>query len=309
VGKYDQRILEIAGAQNFAIGREQLLDIGTDYQIRRRLRTGMLERKYQSAYRIAGSPESWRQDVTLATMAGGKSSVASFRTAAKLLHLPGGEEVIEVSSPRWRRTRHEGVIPHESFHLTENDIMYVDNIPVTRPARTINDMGLLVVQNVIEPVVLDHAMHDVVRRNLVDVESVWREWDRLGQGIRPGSAVIEAMLQRFVPPQGEVDSSPELKLLLLLRAAGFPEPIPQFRVWISPTQWFDLDHTWPELKLFAEFDPYKYHGNWDKYQADALRRLLIRQLGWDGVSVTDDELDSGAKVALAVLRQLFDVRR
>ena len=87
-------------------------------------------------------------------------------------------------------------------------------------------------------------------------------------------------------------------------AAGLPEPVPQFRVWISPTQWYDLDFAWPWLKLFGEFDPYKWHGNRDKYEKDAKRRLRLRLSGWDGVSVTDDELDAGAPLAIPVLWQL-----
>ena len=71
-----------------------------------------------------------------------KFSVASFRSAAQLWQLPGGDEVLEITSLRWRRARHEDVIPHESHHSSDRDIAYVDNIPVTRPARTINDMGL-----------------------------------------------------------------------------------------------------------------------------------------------------------------------
>ena len=81
-----------------------------------------------------------------ACFAGGKLSVASFRAAAHSSYLPGGAEIVEITSPRHRRARHTGVIAHESRHLTDLDVMYVDNIPVTRTARTINDLGLLIEQ-------------------------------------------------------------------------------------------------------------------------------------------------------------------
>ena len=71
-----------------------------------------------------------------------------------------------------------------------------------------------------------------------------------------------------------------------------------------PSQ-FDLDHAWPSLKRYAEFDSYKYHGNRDKYMKDAWRRLALRKKKWDGVHVTDDELDSGAELALAVLADML----
>jgi len=240
-----------------------------------------------------------------ACFAGGKLSVASFRTAAQLNYLPGGAEIVEITSPRHRRARHDGIIPHESRFLTELDVMYIDNIPVTRTARTLNDLGLLVERRELALASLDHAMHDAIRRSLVDVERVWREWERLGGALRPGGMAVEAMLRRFVPPMADLDTSPELKLLQLIRRAGLPEPVPQFRVWLSPTRWVDLDLAWPWRKRYMEFDSYKYHGNRDKYMRDARRRLELRNLGWEGVSVTDDELDAGARLAIQVARRMI----
>jgi hypothetical protein len=85
--------------------------------------------------------------------------------------------------------------------------------------------------------------------------------------------------------------------------------VPQFRVWLSETRWADLDFGFPTQRGFAEFDPYKYHGNRDKYMKDARRRLALRDLGWDGVSITDDELDSGAVLAMRVLRNILELER
>jgi hypothetical protein len=305
VGKFDDTLLRLAASQHFVVGRSQLTELGSLDQVYRRMRDGVLERVHKSAYRIAGSPRTWRQDVMAACFAGGKLSVASFRTAAQLNYLPGGAEIVEITSPRHRRARHDGIIPHESRFLTELDVMYIDNIPVTRTARTLNDLGLLVERRELSLATLDHAMHDAIRRSLVDVERVWREWERLGGALRPGGMAVEAMLRRFVPPKGDVDTSPELKLLQLIRRAGLPEPVPQFRVWLSETRWVDLDLAWPWLKRYMEFDSYKYHGNRDKYMRDAKRRLELRNVGWRGVSVTDDELDSGARLALQVMRRLF----
>jgi hypothetical protein len=303
--KYDRQLLRLAGTQHGVVARAQLLDIGSRDQLQRRLQSDALERLHHSVYRLAGSPQTWRQDVMAACFAGGKFSVGSFRTAAALSYLPGGKEIVEITSPRHRRARHDGIIPHESRFLTDLDVMYVDNIPVTRPARTINDLGCLVEQGRLDMATLDLAMHDAVRRSLVDVERVWREWNRLGGAKRNGGRTVEMMLRRFVPPIGDVQTAPELRLLQLIRAAGLPEPVPQFRVWFSPTRWVDLDLAWPWIKRFMEFDSYKYHGNRDKFMRDAKRRLELRALGWDGVSVTDDELDAGAELALNVARLLI----
>ena len=64
-----------------------------------------------------------------------------------------------------------------------------------------------------------------------------------------------------------------------------------------------LDFAWPEAKVYCEFDPYKWHGGRDKYMLDTSRRLELANLGWYGVPVTDDELDSGARLSTRLLRQ------
>ena len=306
MGKYDDRLIEIAGQQHFVVARDQLLEIGSRRQLEHRLKQGQLERVYQCAYRVKGAPQTWRQELMAATFAGGKQSVVTFRAAAALDYLPGGAELVEITSPRHRRARHEGVIAHESHHLTDLDVKYIDNIPVTRTARTINDLGLLVETGQMPMRDLDHALHDAIRRDLVDVARVWREWERLGGTIRPGGKAIAKLLPSFVPPKRPVDSSPEIQLLQYIRAAGLPEPVPQFRVWLSPTRWVDLDFAWPWLKIFIEFDSYKFHGNRDKYMRDARRRLKLEDQGWKFVVVTDDELDAGCALAMRVLRHKIE---
>jgi hypothetical protein len=308
LGRYDDQLVQLAGRQHFVVSRQQLLEIGSARQLKHRLRTGFLERVYRSAYRLSGSPDTLEQRLMAACFASGKPSVASFRTAAFLDGLPGGEALIEITSPRWRRVRYDGVIPHESHHLTELDVRYVGNIPVTRTARTINDLGGLVAVGELRVDVLDRAMHEAVRRDLVDTARVWREWERLGGTIRPSGKVIEAMLDRFVATLRQPDTSGEAQLLRLILQAGLPHPTPQLRVWLSETRWVDLDFGYRDAKVFAEFDPYKWHGARDKYMKDAERLLELRRRGWDGVSVTDDELDAGAPRALEVLRSLLELR-
>jgi hypothetical protein len=116
------------------------------------------------------------------------------------------------------------------------------------------------------------------------------------------------MLDRFVAPLRQPDTSGEAQLLRLILQAGLPEPTPQLRVWLSETRWAYLDFGYRDVKVYAEFDPYKWHGARDKYMRDAERVLELRKRGWDGVSVTDDELDAGAPRAIEVLRTLLEQR-
>ena len=95
------------------------------------------------------------------------------------------------------------------------------------------DLALLVARGELRPSTLDLALQEALRRDLVDVPRVWREWERLGGVMRPGGRVVEELLDHFIPPVRKTDSTPELQLLQLLRAAGLPEPVPQHRVELS----------------------------------------------------------------------------
>ena len=90
---------------------------------------------------------------------------------------------------------------------------------------------------------------------------------------------------------------------MLFRRAGLPEPILQHRVRLSPTRFYELDFAWPQSKVFCEFDSYKWHGGRDRYMYNVTRRLRLERLGWHGIPVTDDELDSGARLATGLLLQ------
>ena len=300
---FDHRLLEIAGRQDYVVARDQLLEFGTERQIEYRLARHRLERVHEGVYRVAGSPESWHQKLRAACLSSSGANAVSFRAAAQLWGLPGGAEIVEVTAPRHRRMQHDDFTIHESWFLTDLDVTHVHGIPVTRPARVICDLALLVARGELRPSTLDLALQDALRRDLVDVPRLWREWERIGGVLRPGGRVMEAVLNELIPPVRKTDTTPELQLLLLLRAAGLPEPVPQYRVELTTKRSCRLDFAWPEQKIYCEFDPYKWHGGQSKYMLDAARRLELANLGWYGVPVTDDELDSGARLSTALLRQ------
>jgi len=300
---FDLRMLELAGRQHYVVTHDQLREFGTSRQIVTRVKAGVLESVHQSVYRVSGSPTTWHQQLLAACFATSGVSAASFRAGAQMWSLPGGEEIIEITSPRHDRAQYGGVTTHESFYLTDLDVTYIDSIPVTRPARIICDFGLLVKRGEMSVDTLELAMHEALRRDLVDVARVWREWARLGATRRPGGRVIEAMLDRFVAPLQKPDTTPEVRLLQLIRTAGLPEPVPQHRVALSPTRWYGLDFAWPDARVFCEFDSYKWHGSRTRYMRTTRRRLELECHGWYGVPVTDDELDAGAPLAIAVLTE------
>ena len=118
--------------------------------------------------------------------------------------------------------------------------------------------------------------------------------------------MIAQLLDRFVAPLNKPESRPEVRLLQLIHAAGLPEPVPQHRVRLSSSGWYRLDFAWPQARVFCEFDSYKWHGSRTRYMRTTHRRLELERHEWSCVPVTDDELDSGAPLAIAVLRDHLD---
>jgi hypothetical protein len=281
-----------------------LLVHGTRQQVDRRLRSGLLARMYNSVYRLSSAPVTWRQSLLAACLAGGKPSAASCRAAAKISDLPGGEEVLEITSPRHRRAQYGGVVAHESRFLEERDVVVIDGIPVTRTARTICDLAGLVELGLLDRTTLDLALQEAVRRNLVDVAAVWREHERLGSTFRLGGAVMLSALHDFVPPARRTESVGESKVLLLLRRNDFPEPVSQYWLTLPDGERIRLDHAWPECKASIEFDPYKWHGGCDHYEKMLSRTRRMRAMDWERISVTDTDLDAGMPEALAALARI-----
>src|SRR3954447_6361471 len=138
----DRRVAEIAAVHHGVFSLGHLQDLGTSHRARQhRLDTGRWHQLHDGAYRLAGAPRTWKGSLLAACWAGGSRAVASHRSAAALWQLPGRrEDLIELTTPRWRRARHDGLLVHESTALGVRDITILDAIPVTTVERTIFDL-------------------------------------------------------------------------------------------------------------------------------------------------------------------------
>jgi hypothetical protein len=141
-------------------------------------------------YRISGSPRAWKGDVIAATCAGGERAVASHRTAGALWELPGGRTTpVEITCPRWRRTRHLGLVVHESTRLEEAEITLVENIRCTTVERTIFDLCSFVGSTTIQL-----AIDTALRRQLTTLDALHETHDRLATRGRRGGRLFRATL-------------------------------------------------------------------------------------------------------------------
>ena len=114
-------------------------------QLRRLVRSGLVERVAPAVFRISGSAASWRQSVLLAVLDGGPLCLASHRTAAALHGFDAcSADVIEVVVPMAVFHRRKNVVVHHTRSLPDFDRAWVGPIPVTSRTRTLIDLGAVV---------------------------------------------------------------------------------------------------------------------------------------------------------------------
>ncbi len=188
--------------------------------IHHRLETGEWIPEFRSAYRLAGAQRTWELRAMAGCLAAGNGAVASHRTAASLLGVPGAVRWVEVTVVRPREVKVEGIIAHRTRLLGPGDTADVKGIPVTSAGRTIVDLTGVYGKTKLGPM-LDYATANrlVTRADLVARSS----------GRRHDDVLVELLAERpdTARPMG---SDFEAALYRRLREAGLPLPVAQYRI-------------------------------------------------------------------------------
>jgi very-short-patch-repair endonuclease len=184
------------------------------------------------------------------------------------------DSAIEVTAVRHRRRHASDVIWHESLHLSERDVTEVDGIPVTRPVRTFLDLGVVLSADELEQV-----LNEGIRRKLFSVTAIGRRLEELG-ALRRGTAVVRTVIARHESGRRAPESLLETKFLQLIRAAGLPEPIPQYEVRLRDGTIARVDFAYPERRIAIELDGAAYHFGDVAERRDRRRDNQLGDVGW-----------------------------
>jgi very-short-patch-repair endonuclease len=273
----------------------------TEEEIRLRRGTGEWILLYEGVYPMAGAPPTWRGNLLAACWAGGFRAAASHRSAAALWNLAGARRTTaEITCPRWKRARHDGLVVHESTVLERIDMTLVDGIPVTTPERTLLDLGATCHHTVVEI-----AMDAAERRGLVtnaSVREVLRRLSRRGRrGVRTLRAVLDARAGRNAVPESEM----ETRLVQLLRRQGLPEPVLQHEIRVGSHVVGRVDAAYPDVKLALEYDSFTHHSGRQALVLNSERRNRLLALGWTTITVTAADVRNGGAVVAAAVRNSF----
>jgi predicted transcriptional regulator of viral defense system len=296
----DQSIARIAEAHHGLFGREHLVALGVSPEERRhRLATGRWVQVHDSAYRVSGAPLSWHGELLAACWAGGTRAFTSHRSALALHGLPGGvRTVVEITCPRSRRARHDGIVVHETRAHDDGQVTVVDAIPCTTVERTLFDVAATKRRRM-----LDIAIDAALRLEKTSVVALNVAAERLCKRGRPGSALFRAALDARSPTDVLPESIPERRLGDALVARGLPRPTLQYVVRDLAGEFIArVDLAYPEDGILIEYESFEHHTGKTALVRDSARRNILVGLGYFVLSATAADVRDDARLLAASVR-------
>jgi hypothetical protein len=298
----DDALARLAAKQHGVFTAEQLIALGFSEKARHvRLGTGRWILLYDNVYRMGGAPSTWRGDLLAACWAAGPTALASHGAAAELRQLPSGQrQAVEITCKRWRRTRHPGLVVHESTRIDPEDRDEVDGIPCTSAARTLFDLARSVGRTL-----LDANIDTALRRELVTIGELQHTSARLATKGRRGGRKFRAAVEAHTGTSPLPDSVPERLLADLLVRQGLPVPVHQFVVRNAAGEFVArVDLAYPEWMIVIEYDSVEHHTGTAAHIRDSTRRDAIGDLEFTVLTATMADLkDRGERLATLIRRR------
>jgi len=266
---------------------EQLLAAGlTEKAIRHRVREGRLQKLWTGVYLVGPAPAHPLSLAQGAVLSCAGAAFVSHRWAPYVLGagpLPDLPVDVTVSSGS-RHGRPGKVKVHHSYLLEPRDTTSRHGIPVTTAARAILDIAGTATMAELEALKADAEVAKVLtERQIVDVLA------RAGR--HKGARKARALL---ADSTGITRSEAERILLRLIKQAGLPLPLTNFRIGR-----YEADFCWPHLKLIIEFDSFKHHGHYQAFHGDKRRTADLTGKGWSVMPVTWKQLSEEPLVLVA----------
>jgi len=261
----------------------------TPAEIKQRLGTGALIRRYRGVYRVGHSAPSLRAEYLAAVRACGSGALLFGRAAAYLYVIlkgrPPGPEVLTLTERRIPGARTRRV-----RHIDPRDATTCEAIPVTTVPRTIVDLAAELTTDD-----LARACHEAAVRYRVRPEAIEAVLAR-----RPNSAGA-AKLRRVLRGDVRVTLSRlEERFLELLRQQQLPLPDTNRAV-----DGRRIDCRWPEYRLTVELDGYRYHSSRHAWENDRRREREARARRDEFRRYTYGDVFEEPRLMLAELRALL----
>lgn len=315
----DRLVAELAARQHGVIERSQVQRLGASKGvITYRLASGRWERLHPHVFRLAGSPETWLQELLAACFAWGDGVAISHRSAAGLRGIAGfassntvvlansnivglaSSNIVELTVPPGRRRRDGPGTVHRNL-LLPSEIEFVHGIPTTSVARTLIDLA-----TVSDVGLVAKGLDDALRKRIVS--RAWLRWclTQVPQG-RPGIRVIRALLDEREDSGGALQSPFETEFFQALIAEKLPLPVVQHEVHHKGRVIARVDFAYPDARLAVETDGYRYHSIYTDWERDRVRHNDLVAAGWRVIRITWKQLHNNP--AATMRRVGYELKR
>jgi hypothetical protein len=273
----DEVLADVARRQHSVFSGRQAVKAGVSRKVlKQRVSVGRLTRIDADVFHIAGAPLTWESKVMALVLAAGPGAVASHRCAAALWGFEGfAHGTPELTVPRGRRFRRDGVRVHESTDLDRCGRRARTRIPVTDPSRTLLDLA----RRLSDRRLLD-AIESARRLKLATWTELVAVLSKHARRGRPGIRRLRRVIAANIHRDEVTDSNFELLVLALLVEHGLPEPVVHHVLRDAyGNAVAEIDLAYPRLKIAIELDGGD-HRRPDVFERDRPRQNGIVLEGW-----------------------------
>jgi very-short-patch-repair endonuclease len=290
---------EVAASRHGALTRTQagLLGLGPHHidTLRRR---GHLAEPTPGVLTVVGAPVTWRQRLTVATMACNGSGAGGYRSAAAMHRMDGYDEppchgLVELLTAGNRHHKGLDVLLHTGPFSPE-DLVVVDGILCTTIARTLCDLGS------VEPLHRVRVAFEWAWRNGVSLTWLQQTADRLHRPGQRGTGVLQRLLVEARNHERPTESGLEVELSCIL--ADIPGLVRQFEVFDADGAFVArVDFAVPGAHLAIEAHSRRHHFGPQAAARDLDRDQRLTACGWTTLYVTKRDMVNPARVRRRVI--------
>jgi hypothetical protein len=265
------------------------------------VQSGEWHRLLPGVLAVAAVPPSWQQRLKAAELWAGPEAAVSHRAAAALWKLDGveGGHVELVTTGSGSQPPPE-IIVHRTKLLAPGDRGLLAGIRVTGLVRTLFDLA-----GVVEPPIFELAAESAFRKDASLYGELATRLDHFGAHGRNGTAVVREFLRARDPAAAPTESLLETAFLPLVRAAGLPPPVRQYRVYDGPRCVIRLDFAYPDRRLGIRVHGYGCHMGRRQWVKDQDQGNLLTVLTWSVLDFSWQHLCERPADVVTVLRRAY----
>ena len=266
----------LAAEQYGLVTSSQLTALGLSRgAISRRIKAGILISVLPGVWRLCGVPRSWHQRAMAVFLWAGEGSAIAGLAAAALHRLDGiaMPNQIQVVTMRPIKAPNPLVVVRHPLSFPEGDRTSLARIGVTTCPRTLIDAAATATE-----AQLELALEDARRRHLVSISEIAERIEKLPNN-QPGRRKLTKVFSAVTGTKPS-ESNLEVKVIRMLRGAGFPPPIRQEVLTDDGRFAGRVDLAYPERRLVIEVQSHRWHDGRNPLDEDSARHNRHHAMGW-----------------------------